>query len=85
MPDKVRALLPLARVWGLPDDIDRSMRVENASPQELRQLVEQVAAAGAGVYEWLDASINDVSDPDYVAITSLTMAADEARVILRSL
>ena len=85
MPQEVQALLPLARVWGIPDDVDRSMKLENASGQDLRELVERVAAAGDVVYEWLETSKDDLSNADYVAVTSLTMAADEARVILRSL
>ena len=39
MPDEVRSLLPLARVWGIPDDIDRSMKIEGAPIQDLRELV----------------------------------------------
>jgi len=84
MPDEVRSLLPLARVWGIPDDIDRSMKIEGAPIQDLRELVEQVAAAGPSVYAWLDAAGADPSDRDYIAVTSLTMAADEARVVLRN-
>ena len=82
MPDEVRALLPLARVWGIADDIERSLKVEDASPQDLRELVERAAAAEPGVYAWLEAAAADPSDPDYVPIATLTMAADEARVFL---
>jgi hypothetical protein len=84
MPSAVRSLLPLAREWGISDDIERSMKVESASLKELRDLVSQVDSAGEVVYGWLDASAVDPPDPDYTAITSLTMAVDEARVILRS-
>jgi hypothetical protein len=82
MPEAVRSLLPLATEWGIPDDIERSMKVESVSPQELRDLVSQFDNAGEVVYGWLDASAADPSDRDYIAITSLTMAVDEARVIL---
>jgi hypothetical protein len=85
MPDAVRSLLPLASEWGIPDDIERSMKVESAAPEELRELVSQVDRVGEAVYEWLDASAADPSDPGFIALTSLTMAVDEARVILRSL
>jgi hypothetical protein len=47
--------------------------------------VSQVDRVGEAVYEWLDASAADPSDPGFIALTSLTMAVDEARVILRSL
>lgn len=84
MPNAVRSLLPLAREWGIPDDIERSMRVESASQDALHNLVSQFDSAGDLVYGWLDASAGSPADPDYIAVTSLTMAVDEARVILRS-
>lgn len=83
MPEAARSLLPLATVWGIPDDIERSMKVESAPPQELRDLVSQFENVGKVVYGWLGASATDASDRNYIAITSLTMAVDEARVILR--
>jgi hypothetical protein len=85
MPNEVRALLPLVEVWGIPDDIERSLKVEVASPQDLRELVERAAAAEPGVYAWLEAAGADPSDPDYVTVPSLVMAVMEARVLLRNL
>ena len=60
------------------------MKLESASPTELRALVEQVASAGNPLHGWLTASSDSPSDPRYIALTALTMAADEAQVILRA-
>jgi hypothetical protein len=80
----VAQLLTLAEQWGLADDVERSMKLESASPTELRALVEQVASAGNPLHGWLTASSDSPSDPRYIALTALTMAADEAQVILRA-
>jgi hypothetical protein len=42
----VAQLLTLAEQWVLADDVERSMKLESASPAELRALAEQVASAG---------------------------------------
>ena len=78
MPDAVRSLLPLATEWGIPDDIERSMKAGSASPQELRDLVTQFDNAGEGCL-WRAGRVGSRSiRSGYVAITSLTMAVDEA-------
>jgi hypothetical protein len=88
MPDSVRVLLPLAEVWGIGDDVERSMIVEAASPNELRAMVAAVdSVPDNDLYGWLTGPDSRSANPsrEYVAITCLTMAADEARVRLRQL
>lgn len=88
MPDSVRVRLPLAEVWGIGDDIERSMTVEAASPNELRAMIAAVdSVPDSDLYDWLAGPESRAADPspEYVAITCLTMAADEARVRLRHL
>lgn len=87
-PESVRAPLPLAEVWGVRDDIERSLMIERASADELRAMVEAVDATPHDeLYDWLSGSESQESDPssEYIAITCLTMAADEARVRLRQI
>jgi hypothetical protein len=84
LPQQAARLLALAEHWGLADDVERSMKLESASPTELRALVEQVASAGDPLHDWITASCDFPSDPRYVSLTALTMAADEARVILHA-
>jgi len=85
IPESVRALLPLADVWGVRDDVERSLMVERASEDELRGMVAAVdAIPDDDLYGWLEGPESRSSDPsrEYIAITCLTMAADEARVLL---
>jgi hypothetical protein len=88
-PDRVPAvlvgLLPLAARWGIGDDIERTMRVDAASPGELSALTAAVDEVDEGaLYGWLSGpeSYSPDPTPEYVAITCLTMAADQARVLL---
>jgi hypothetical protein len=82
IPNTVRSLLPLAHEWGLPDDVYRSMKVEDASTKPLQDLVDAFAPVAEEVYGWL-AATDDPSDPTYIALKCLSMAEEEARVILR--
>jgi hypothetical protein len=77
--------LPLAEVWGLGDDIERSLMVERASTDQLQAMVAAVNAVPEDdLYGWLSGpeSHSPAPSAEYVAITCLTMAADEARVLL---
>jgi hypothetical protein len=60
---QVAQLLTLAEQWGLADDVERSMKLESASPTELRALVKQVASAGNPLHGWLTASSDSVGPP----------------------
>jgi hypothetical protein len=83
MPEEVRHLLMLAGEWGIGDDIFRSEKVDTSPADELRSLVEKVNSTGDMAYQWLaDASGENFSDPDYVAISCIVLAAEEARVTL---
>jgi hypothetical protein len=87
VPTQLHSLIPLLDDWAITDDIDRSLKVENAATKELQNLVNRVDAADQGVlYEWLSGpeSRNQSPSAEYEAFTCLTMAADEARVLLRS-
>jgi hypothetical protein len=60
------------------------MKLESASPTELRTLVEHVACVSDPLHAWLTAALDSPPDPHYISLTALTMAADEARVILQA-
>jgi hypothetical protein len=83
VPDGVEVLYPLAAIWGIGDDVDHSMAVEQADLAQLHQLVSAVESVDERVlYGWLTGS--DATSPtplhEYLAITNLTMAAAEVRV-----
>jgi hypothetical protein len=86
VPDPVVPLLALADQWGVGDDIERARLVEAASPDELAALIDAVDAVDDdALYGWLsgDESYDARPSPEYIAITNVTMAADQARVRLR--
>jgi hypothetical protein len=85
VPEGVEVLLPLAAIWGIGDDVDRSVAIEQADPDQLREVIAAVDAVDSRVlYGWLTGTdaTSTTPSPEYVAITNLTMAADEARVRL---
>lgn len=87
LPLELQTLLPLLDEWAIADDMDRSLKVEHASPYELRDLVARVDAVDQDtLYGWLAGPEAQSSRPsaEYLAITCLTMAADEARVTLKT-
>ena len=54
MPDSVRALLPLAEVWGIGDDVERGMVVEAASVEDLQAMIAAVdSIPDDDLYGWL--------------------------------
>ena len=54
VPESVRVLLALAEVWGLGDDIERSLMVERASTDQLQAMVAAVNAVPEDdLYGWL--------------------------------
>jgi hypothetical protein len=87
MPPAVRSLLPLARRWGIGDDGYRDAAVAEADAETLAALVAAVDGIdGAALYGWLAGPQASSARPsaEYVAVTALTMAADQARHHLRS-
>jgi hypothetical protein len=81
-PLSVRYLMPLAERWGIGDDVERNLAVENASEAERSELIEQVAVAPDEVWSWLgDSDEGEARTPEYVAFTCLTIAADAARAM----
>jgi hypothetical protein len=79
VPSAVRSLLPLARRWGISDDGYRDAAVAGADAETLVAAVD--AIDDAALHGWLagpEASSARLS-AEYVAVTALTMAADQAR------
>jgi hypothetical protein len=86
VPSAVRRLLPLARRWGISDDGYRDSAVAQADANTLAALVAAVDATDdTALYGWLAGPQAGARPPsaEYVAVTALTMAADQARHRLR--
>lgn len=84
VPLAARPLLGLARRWGIPDDGYRSDAVAGASRDELEEIIRALREADADdeVARWLISEADAPPSPEYLAITCLTMAADDARLRL---
>ena len=86
VPPECRPLLRTALRWGINDDGYRSQAVEQADRASLIDLVASVDTVPENsLYGWLAGpeSRSPAPSREYVAITCLTMAADEARQLLR--
>jgi hypothetical protein len=82
VPAPLRGLLGLARRWGINDDGYRWEAVERASPPQLRALVAAIDAIDDPAWEWLVGPEADRQPPlpEYLAVTCLFMACDQARL-----
>lgn len=87
VPVTLVALLPMAERWGIGDDFDRAQLIDEATLDELKEVVAAVdSVEEADLYGWLSGPEALVLDPsaEYVAVTNLTMVADSARLRIQS-
>ena len=82
VPEPLKHLIPLARVWGVGDDVLRSDMVQAADHQALRDLKRAVAEVEDELDGWLTSPKALATGPSsaYLAFTNLRMAADEVRL-----
>jgi hypothetical protein len=83
VPEKYRPWIPMAERWGVGDDIIRGDCVDNASTEELTQLLYCGEALDDIFEDWLAGPESHSPNPseEYVAFTCLIMAWDEAKLI----
>jgi hypothetical protein len=84
VPSTVSSLLPLARKWGISDDGYRSEAIDKADADTLAAIVTAIDATDSAALEhWLTGPEADAAPSDeYVAMTCLLMARDEAMLRL---
>jgi len=78
VPASLNHLIPLARIYGISDDLLRDDVVRAADPATLRKVKALVNAASDDLNDWLTSPKELSSGPSdaYVAFTNLTMVAD---------
>lgn len=78
VPDSLKYLIPLARVWGIGDDVLREDMVAAADPAAMKDLKRAVRAVDRDLSKWLTspAALSKIS-PAYLAFANLLMVADE--------
>ena len=78
VPAALQHLIPLARVWGIGDDVLREDMVAAADPAALQELKRAVREANRDLRNWLSSPSALASlTPAYLAFTNLRMVADE--------
>ena len=79
VPASLKHLIPLARVFGIGDDVLRDDLVAAADPSARQELKQLLRAADNDLNEWLT-SPAELANPTaaYLAFTNLRMAADIA-------
>lgn len=85
VPPPLHGLLPVAQEWGISDDGYRTTAVAQAASETLIALVAAIDEVDdATLSGWLTGSEDALQHPssEYLAVTALTMAADQARLIL---
>lgn len=88
VPEALVPLLPIANKWGIGDDFEREEAIQNASKDDLQELVSSIdAIADEDLFGWLEGPESYSVKPtrEYAAITCLTMAIDSAKIKLRRL
>lgn len=80
VPQHLHRLIPLAELWGIPDDIMREDFVGKAPKEAQQDLVQAVKGSEQQIFDWLAGVEPNAQDPsdEYVAFTAMTMAADLA-------
>ncbi|MBO0836354.1 MAG: hypothetical protein J2P28_12735 [Actinobacteria bacterium] len=81
VPASVKHLIPLARVWGIADDVLRDDMRQAADPEALKELKRAVAEVDDDLDEWLTSpdALSNGPTPAYLAFTNLRMVADAVR------
>ncbi len=78
VPRNLHFLIPLAKKWGIGDDVERSEFMDSATLQEVEELEEKVGPKMQEISEWILKYPEDhYSDTTYF-FTYLMCAYDEA-------
>jgi hypothetical protein len=85
VPEKFRPWILLAERWGIGDDLNRESCVQQASSEELLELLTFGDIYDDVLTEWLAGPESKSKKPteEYVAFTCLGMAWDSARAIVK--
>ena len=81
VPDYLRDLLPLAKKWGIGDDIIRDDMRQKSSTAEKRELIHQLEGKTKRIKNWLDTFDNDEFTPESSAFLYLLLCHEEILVL----
>ena len=75
LSEELRPLAPFIRQWGVADDVARETRMEAASDDDLRALIDAFEPRWDAINDWLD---EHDADPDRYEATVLSAASEAA-------
>jgi hypothetical protein len=83
VPPAFRPLIPYAEIWGVKDDVDRGLLVENAPPAAKTDLLALGGEFDAQLDTWLAGpeSYSRSSTAEYLAFSNMRMAYDYLSVM----
>ncbi len=86
IPKSLHHLIPLVNKWGISDDSERDILVENSKIFELKELSESISDANADTLdEWLYAPpMLENPSFEYIKYSNFFMAFEYARVVLKN-
>ena len=83
VPEKFRALLPLAREWCIGDDVELDAFIREASEERKRKFVEAFLPHFDGLWQWHEECAQLVPQPDELVLFDI--AANAAATVQISL
>ena len=84
VPSNLHHLLALAEKWGISDDSEREIQIDNSSIQELENLTSLSEEDDNAINKWLtgEEMNKDIPSDEYVAFSCLIMSILYARLVL---
>lgn len=80
VPADLRHLVPLAERWGIGDDLDRTAKVDRATPAERQELSTALAPFHARITAWLDSFGKGAMSDEAAMFMYMQLALDEMMV-----
>jgi len=77
VPADLRPLIPLARLWGIGDDVERLAKVDGATSAERAELRRAVAPHQARITQWLDSFGQGLMSQEAATYMYMQLAIEE--------
>ncbi len=84
VPEALHQLIPYAEKWGISDDVHREIAIDEASIEELREVVAAVSQVGNDINEWLGKPDIYSATKELISFVLLVDAYDLAKLRLES-
>jgi len=77
VPESLRHLVPLAREWGIGDDVERMEYIERSSAADREDLVTAIAPHHSEITAWLDSFGTRAMSDEAAAFMYMQLALEE--------